>query len=73
MKGQHITKNQVNIRIGDAQKQNTWVGNDDNERGQTIRDAGSKQGEEGRAGVEDTQGRGEIRATAEAREEQEAS
>lgn len=48
MKGQHITKNQVNIRIGDAQKQDTWVGNDDNERGQSIRDAGSKQGEEGK-------------------------
>ena len=48
MKGQHITKNQVNIRIGDAQKQNTWVGNDGNERGQTIRDAGSKLGEGGK-------------------------
>lgn len=68
MKEQHITKNQVNMGIGEAQKQDTWVGNDDNERGQTIRDAGSKQGGEGRAGVEDTK-----RATAEAKEEQKAS
>lgn len=71
VKVQHITSNQVNIRIADAQKQDFGVGI---MTMKGFKPTGMQEASRVRkAGIEDTQGRGELRTTVEAREEQEAS